>query len=397
MGYRNKRNQVIIYDKVEDEITVDELKPETDDTSFDDECEGKKLLEITVDTVLSNVRNKMIKDPSATTLDMFGRLIRSLIKRSDKRGIAISAEVSSNQDDYTRRNYTACTVINPHAALEADIYRSSRTIYDELQVRTELSKPTMDSKKNNKVTRVISYNKYFCTDSTFPLFKNLLYLESERTKIKSRSNDKQHHEINLYYEIPKIIYYFLDQPFESREFKEQYTPMEYYKLIDFLTSLILDLITEREEEILIELLRKDRVLRNFYDEIENSYKEFMLTNDMSYRVSVDMFDIHLEDIINRDATTPLQILKITLCIIMTRLTACLAHLVAINPKHIAPKAISDYRMIVGLAEGSNDYTISLLLPEKPGCNCDIRPRIFRGSGAFRYLEYVVEDERKRQV
>lgn len=347
--------------------------------------------------------NKLVT-PGSTSIDLFQKITHSFISKGADKS---SKKYGSVYEEITRTGYISCPVVNEFAETEYQFYASSRTLYEDMMAKYGVRKSvSTDSSRGNKFPRTINYFKYYCIDTSFPLYKNIFYLVSSRVSIPSKNLPKEHYEINLYYAVPFILYYISNKYYDDEEFHKNYTKAEHYIMLDLINSLVLEIITDKEKKVLLSLLRKDKVFTEILDRLNEQITSIKKYNGNTVDIEIDFMNVHLSSQIK--VCDELGLFREILCMCMSRLMAG----VFIYCKKLASKSImavksfSDYRMIVLLADQPyaretsisrerratiiDKYHVKLSFPKRNNCNSEFILRIFKCSEAIDELKSILK-------
>ena len=150
-----------------------------------------------------------------------------------------------------------------------DCLDSSCTAY-ETMLSCDVCRDREVYRSTFEVTRSFTKTKYYIIDSAFPLFRGLYCLRDNFSTSDGKIREVTQHELNLYKSVIEFLYYFerkIDS-YDEEKVKGLYTEFEWNILLpDLLTSLVLGIISYKEEEMLLEMLNRDVVIASLLDKI----------------------------------------------------------------------------------------------------------------------------------
>ena len=153
-----------------------------------------------------------------------------------------------------------------------DYMCTSLSSYEKEVMNNELNKvQTSLSNKSVSVERTLSVNNYFIVDSTFPLYRGLLCMRETYSASKGIEKRITTQEINLYKNVIQLIYIYdkSGHLYNDSLVRQLYTEFEYEILLpELLAALCLDIITDGEFGMLLELLGKDPIVKIYLDNIK---------------------------------------------------------------------------------------------------------------------------------
>lgn len=159
---------------------------------------------------------------------------------------------------------------------EQSIYNyleTSNTIYEQLTICNKCKEKGVN-RSTFDIKRQFVKNKYYTVDTVFPLFRGL-YCLRESFAGSSYTKEVRQHEISIYKEALKLIYFFNGnaRKYNDEEVKKLYTDFEFNIILpELLAGLVQNLMTTEEESLLLELLRRDENIATFIDKLEDTSK-----------------------------------------------------------------------------------------------------------------------------
>lgn len=239
-----------------------------------------------------------------------------------------------------------------------DLVTSSLSEYECRKISNVLQDIDVYSKASSvEIRREIKDKSFYIEDNTYPLYKGFYCLREKYVGSNSVYKYVTMQEINLVKNYIQLVYLYNkeDKPFDEELIKSRFkNEFEYdFILPELLTSLVLGVITERELETLIRLLKLDPVIAKDIGEMEmlvnlNSGVRMLPVTRHSFEVRIP--DPTIEDILRNQ--------------VCSYLTPLLHQMVNINRRRtgVNLKTVTDFRMIFEL---DNEYTHSEIILTSP--------------------------------
>lgn len=130
----------------------------------------------------------------------------------------------------------------------------------------ELNKGRKTDNASYEINRTLIRDKYFYVDNAFPFYRGLHCYREKYNGSRSVKKYVNQHEISLYKEFIKLIYYMESaiSAYDIENIKTKYSDFELNILLpELLTSVVNDVITIEEENMLYSLMERDKVLSSF--------------------------------------------------------------------------------------------------------------------------------------
>ena len=146
-----------------------------------------------------------------------------------------------------------------------DVLNSSLSEYESRKINNELQGMDVDSKSNSiGLERDIKRRNSLIEDSTYPLYKGFYCHRGSYTGSRSTVKHVVLHEFNVTRNFIQTVYYYNKSkvPYREDRMNKTFSKIEIDVIIpELLTSLFLDVISEKELNTLIDILSKDEIMR----------------------------------------------------------------------------------------------------------------------------------------
>lgn len=209
-----------------------------------------------------------------------------------------------------------------------------------------------------EIPKRYTLSKYFITDSSFPFFRGLYCIRETFIASSGKTKSVTQQELNLYKEVLRAIYFIegSSSSYDEEKVRKLYSDFEWNILMpELVTSLIIGVLTHKEEEMLIKLLQRDSVAELWISKLTD------VTNTQ-YAIEISPMLKDFSPVILMSPTVA-GIMREELSMLFSILVCQIIKKLKSSQPNINLRAVADARMIFELEEQYEALKVTITLKD----------------------------------